>query len=159
VYLYSMHTTDVVDRDDSPITFPTLRHGQLPEHSGAVMNLISIVTKNSLRKEPLGDFKVGDTVDVHVKIKEGDKERIQIFNGTVIARSKKHDAINATFTVRRIVAGEGVERTWPTNSPRIAKVEVTRAGRVRRAKLYYLRGRVGKATKVKEQLVEADAKA
>ena len=115
-------------------------------------NLIEIATKSSLRKEPLGDFKVGDTVDVHVKIKEGDKERIQIFNGTVIAKPRGQDKVNASFTVRRIVAGEGVERTWPTNSPRLAKVEVTRAGRVRRAKLYYLRGRVGKATKVKELL-------
>jgi large subunit ribosomal protein L19 len=121
-----------------------------------MQNLLDIATKSSLRKEPLGDFNVGDTVDVHVKIKEGDKERIQIFNGTVISKAKKHGAINATFTVRRIVAGEGVERTWPINSPRLAKVEVTRQGRVRRAKLYYLRGRVGKSTKVKEQLV-ADA--
>ena len=116
------------------------------------MNLIELATKSSLRKEPLGDFKVGDTVDVHVKIKEGDKERVQIFNGTVIAKSRGQGAINASFTVRRIVAGEGVERTWPTNSPRLAKVEVTRAGKVRRAKLYYLRGRVGKSTKVKELL-------
>lgn len=116
------------------------------------MNLLDIATKSSLRKEPLGDFKVGDTVDVHVKIKEGDKERIQVFNGTVIAKSSNHGAINASFTVRRIVAGEGVERTWPINSPRLAKVDVTRAGKVRRAKLYYLRGRVGKSTKVKELL-------
>lgn len=116
------------------------------------MNLIDIATKSSLRKEPLGDFKVGDTVDVHVKIKEGDKERIQIFNGTVIAKSKKHAAVNSTFTVRRIVAGEGVERTWPVNSPRLAKVEVTRAGKVRRAKLYYLRGLEGKAARIKEKL-------
>ncbi len=120
------------------------------------MNLIDLATKSSLRKEPLGDFKVGDTVDVHVKIKEGDKERIQIFNGTVIARGRGQGSINASFTVRRIVSGEGVERTWPTNSPRLAKVEVVRAGRVRRAKLYYLRGRVGKSTKVKE-LLEAEA--
>ncbi len=123
------------------------------------MNLIDIVTKSSLRKEPLGDFKVGDTVDVHVKIKEGDKERIQLFNGTVIAKARGQGKINASFTVRRIVAGEGVERTWPTNSPRLAKVEVTRAGRVRRAKLYYLRGRVGKATKVKELLAAEAAPA
>ena len=126
------------------------------------MNLIDIATKSSLRKEPLGDFKVGDTVDVHVKIKEGDKERVQIFNGTVIAKSRGQGAINASFTVRRIVSGEGVERTWPINSPRLGKVEVTRAGKVRRAKLYYLRGRVGKSTKVKELLeteVAAPAKA
>ena len=116
------------------------------------MNLLAIVTKNSLRKETLGEFKVGDTVDVHVKIKEGDKERVQIFTGTVIARQRGQGAMEAAFTVRRIIAGEGVERTWPVNSPRLAKVEVVRAGRVRRAKLYYLRGRVGKATKVKELL-------
>ncbi len=122
------------------------------------MNLIDLATKSSLRKEPLGDFKVGDTVDVHVKIKEGDKERIQVFNGTVIARGRGQGAINASFTVRRIVSGEGVERTWPVNSPRLAKVEVTRAGKVRRAKLYYLRGRVGKSTKVKE-LLEAEVAA
>ena len=122
------------------------------------MNLIDLATKSSLRKEPLGDFKVGDTVDVHVKIKEGDKERVQIFNGTVIARARGQGGINASFTVRRIVSGEGVERTWPTNSPRLAKVEVVRAGRVRRAKLYYLRGRVGKSTKVKE-LLEAETAA
>lgn len=122
------------------------------------MNLIDIATQSSLRKEPLGEFKVGDTVDVHVKIKEGDKERVQIFNGTVIAKGRGQGKINASFTVRRIVAGEGVERSWPTNSPRLAKVEVLRAGRVRRAKLYYLRGRVGKATKVKE-LFEAETAA
>lgn len=119
------------------------------------MNLIEIATKSSLRKESLGEFKVGDTVDVHVKIKEGDKERIQIFTGTVIARQRGQGTMNASFTVRRIVSGEGVERTWPVNSPRLAKVEVTRTGKVRRAKLYYLRGRVGKATKVKE-LLEAE---
>ena len=117
-----------------------------------MQNLIAIASKSSLRKEPLGEFKVGDTVDVHVKIKEGDKERIQLFSGTVIARQRGQSAMEASFTVRRIVAGEGVERTWPTNSPRIAKVDVVRAGKVRRAKLYYLRGRVGKATKVKELL-------
>ena len=117
-----------------------------------MQSLIQHVTKSSLRKEPLGEFKVGDTVDVHVKIKEGDKERVQIFTGTVIARQRGQGAMEAAFTVRRIIAGEGVERTWPVNSPRLAKVEVVRAGRVRRAKLYYLRGRVGKATKVKELL-------
>lgn len=120
--------------------------------------LIQHVTKSSQRKEPLGEFKVGDTVDVHVKIKEGDKERIQLFTGTVIGRQKGQGSMEAAFTVRRIVAGEGVERTWPLNSPRLAKVSVVRAGQVRRAKLYYLRGRVGKATKVKE-LLETESKA
>lgn len=122
-------------------------------------DLIQIATKSSLRAEPLGEFRVGDTVDVHVKIKEGDKERIQIFSGTVIARQRGQGAMNASFTVRRIVAGEGVERTWPVNSPRLAKVEVARAGRVRRAKLYYLRGRVGKSTKVKELFLNQAAEA
>ena len=121
------------------------------------MDLLAHVAKSSLRQEPLGDFNVGDVVDVHTRIKDGDKERVQIFNGTVIARFRGHGPVNATFVVRRVVAGEGVERTFPVHSPRIAKVEVVRAGRVRRAKLYYLRDRVGKATKVKEQLVETDA--
>jgi len=94
------------------------------------------------------EFHVGDTVDVHVKIKEGEKERIQIFNGVVI--SKRSRGATATFTVRRIVNEEGVERTWPTLCPNITKIDVRRRGKVRRAKLYYLRGRKGKATKVTE---------
>jgi large subunit ribosomal protein L19 len=116
------------------------------------MDLLSKVSQSSLRAKPIGDFKVGDTVNVHTKIKEGDKERIQIFNGTVIARSNGHGEINDSFTVRRIVAGEGVERIFPVHSPRVEKVEVVRHGQVRRSKLYYLRNRVGKATKVREQL-------
>jgi large subunit ribosomal protein L19 len=100
------------------------------------------------RKQDLPTFHVGDTVNVHYLIREGNKERIQIFNGTVIAR--KGGGVKATFTVRRIVAGEGVERTFPLHSPRVKDVEVKRRGRIRRAKLYYLRDRVGKATKVKE---------
>jgi len=123
------------------------------------LELIKSVEKTSLRKEPLGDFDVGDTVDVHTKIKEGDKERIQIFNGTVIARSNGHGEINDSFTVRRIVAGEGVERCFPVHSPRVEKVEVTRLGQVRRSKLYYLRDRVGKSTKVREQLSTDDGAA
>jgi large subunit ribosomal protein L19 len=121
------------------------------------MDLLKKVSQSSLRAKPIGDFKVGDTVDVHTKIKEGDKERIQIFNGTVIARSNGHGEINDSFTVRRIVAGEGVERCFPVHSPRIDKVEVTRLGQVRRSKLYYLRDRVGKSTKVREQLSADDA--
>jgi large subunit ribosomal protein L19 len=116
------------------------------------MDLLSKVAQSSLRAKPIGDFKVGDTVNVHTKIKEGDKERVQIFNGTVIARSNGHGDINDSFTVRRIVAGEGVERCFPVHSPRVEKVEVTRLGQVRRSKLYYLRDRVGKSTKVREQL-------
>jgi large subunit ribosomal protein L19 len=121
------------------------------------MHLLDIVTKNSLRTESLGDFKVGDVVDVHTRIKEGDKERVQIFNGTVIGIRRGHGKVNGTFTVRRVVSGEGVERTFPSHSPRLVKVDVTRAGAVRRAKLYYLRDRVGKATKVKELLVAEEA--
>ena len=101
-------------------------------------------------------FSIGDTVDVHYLIKEGAKERIQIFNGTVIA--DKHGGTSRTITVRRIVAGQGVERTYPINSPRIKDIQVKRRGKVRRAKLYYLRDRVGKATKVKELIVKGKGK-
>jgi large subunit ribosomal protein L19 len=93
-------------------------------------------------------FDVGDIVDVHQKIVEGDKERIQVFSGTVIL--KKGEGINATFTVRRIVNNEGVERIFPVHSPKIEKIDVKRKSRVRRAKLYYLRERTGKATRLKE---------
>jgi large subunit ribosomal protein L19 len=115
-------------------------------------DLLNSVAQSHLRKEPLGEFDVGDTVNVHTRIKEGDKERVQLFNGTVIAKYRGQGKINATFIVRRVVSGEGVERTFPSHSPRIVKVEVTRRGRVRRAKLFYLRSRVGKSTKVKELL-------
>ena len=100
-------------------------------------------------KEDLPEFEVGDTVDVHIKIVEGDKERQQIFNGTVIGRSDT--GVRATFKVRRIVAGEGVERTFPLHSPAIVKVDVKRKGRVRRSKLYYLRDRVGKSVRVEQR--------
>jgi large subunit ribosomal protein L19 len=96
-------------------------------------------------------FEIGDTVDVHQRILEGAKERIQIFQGVVIAR--KGEGLQEMFTVRRIVQGEGVERVFPVHSPRIAKVEVKRTGEVRRAKLYYLRDRVGKATRLRERKV------
>jgi large subunit ribosomal protein L19 len=95
-------------------------------------------------------FKVGDGVKVHVKVREGDKERIQIFSGIVIA--KKHSGISASFTVRRVTAGEGVERVFPLHSPSIARIEVERVSVPMRAKLYYIRGRIGKdAMKVKEK--------
>ena len=115
--------------------------------------LIAAVEKSSVRQESLGDFNVGDTVDVHTRIKEGDKERVQIFTGTVIRKVAGHGGMNGSFTVRRIVEGEGIERIFPNNSPRVLKVEARRLGRVRRSKLYYLRDRVGKATKVKERQV------
>ena len=101
-----------------------------------------------LKTEEVPQFEIGDTVDVHTKILEGDKERIQVFTGTVIARSGA--GVKEMFTVRRIVAGEGVERKFPIHSPRVAKVEVKRKSVVRRAKLYFLRQRVGKAVRLKE---------
>ena len=104
----------------------------------------------SCMKPELPSFAVGDTVRVQVKIKEGDKERLQAFEGTVIGIKK--GGINSTFTVRRISHGCGVERVFPMHSPNVAEVTVTRKGRVRRSKLYYLRDRVGKAAKVKEQI-------
>lgn len=111
------------------------------------MDALKLISESSLKKEaPV--VLIGDTVKVHVLIKEGDKSRIQVFEGTVIA--KKHGGINETFTVRRISHGCGIERVFPLHSPVVEKVEVVRHGKVRRAKLYYLRGRVGKAAKVKE---------
>ena len=104
------------------------------------------------KKENVSKFEIGDVVNVHCKILEGDKERIQIFNGVVIARSGS--GVRETFTVRRIVAGQGVERKFPVHSPRIAKIEVVRSSIVRRAKLYYLRNRVGKATRLAQRRVE-----
>ena len=95
-------------------------------------------------------FSIGDTVRVYVKIKEGERERLQAFEGTVIAR--KHGGISETFTVRRVSYGVGVERVFPLHSPNVDKVEIVRKGRVRRGKLYYLRERVGKSAKVKEQI-------
>ncbi|HBB19854.1 MAG: 50S ribosomal protein L19 [Ruminococcus sp.] len=113
------------------------------------MNALKLISDASL-KENVPQFEIGDTVKVHVQIKEGDKSRIQVFEGTVIA--KKHGGISETFTVRRVAHGVGIERVFPVHSPVVDKVEVIRHGKVRRAKLYYLRDRVGKAAKVKEQI-------
>lgn len=113
------------------------------------MDALKLISDSSMKKEAPA-VNVGDTVKVHVKIKEGDKYRIQIFEGTVIA--KKHGGINETFTVRRVAHGCGIERVFPLHSPVVDKVEVVRSGKVRRAKLYYLRDRVGKAAKVKEAI-------
>src|SRR6478672_595752 len=110
--------------------------------------ILNLVEKASLKAE-VPQFAIGDTVDVHTRILEGDKERIQIFSGVVIARSGS--GTREMFTVRRIVAGEGVERKFPLHSPRIAKVEVKRSGVTRRAKLYYLRDRVGKSVRLRER--------
>ncbi len=113
------------------------------------MNALEAISNSSIKSE-VPSFEIGDTVKVHVKIKEGDKSRIQVFEGTVIA--KKHGGISETFTVRRVAHGCGIERVFPLHSPVVDKVEVVRRGKVRRAKLYYLRDRVGKAAKVKEQI-------
>ncbi|CCY04109.1 MAG: 50S ribosomal protein L19 [Eubacteriales bacterium] len=110
-------------------------------------NIIDLIESEGIRKD-LPNFNVGDTVKVFVKVVEGNKERLQAYEGTVIAR--KNGGIRETFTVRRICYGVGVERTFPLNSPKIDRIEIVRRGRVRRAKLYYLRDRKGKAAKVKE---------
>jgi large subunit ribosomal protein L19 len=112
--------------------------------------LLALVEESSKKKkEDVPQFTIGDQVDVHVRILEGQKERVQVYSGTVIGR--KGDGMRETFTVRRIVQGEGVERVFPLHSPKVAKVEVKRTGVVRRAKLYYLRDRVGKATRLRER--------
>ncbi len=113
------------------------------------MDVIKELTQDQIRTD-LPKLEIGSTVKVHVKVKEGNRERIQIFEGTII--KIQHGGIQQTFTVRRISYGTGVERTFPVNSPKIAKIEVVRKGKVRRARLFYLRDRVGKAAKVKERL-------
>ena len=113
------------------------------------MDLIKELNKETLAKES-ANVQIGDTIRVHVKVKEGSRERIQVFEGTVIA--KKHGGIEETITVRRLSYGVGVEKVFPVYSPSIEKIEVVRSGKVRRAKLYYLRGRVGKSAKIKEKI-------
>ena len=113
------------------------------------MTAIEKFNQGQLKSE-VADFRIGDTVAVAVKIKEGQKERIQMFEGTVIAR--KGGGLTETFTVRRLSYGVGVERVFPVHSPNVESVKVVRRGKVRRAKLYYLRDRVGKAAKVKEKM-------
>jgi large subunit ribosomal protein L19 len=117
--------------------------------------LIAAIEAAQIKPEVV-DFQVGDTVDVHqVILDDKGKSRTQVFNGVVIAR--RGEGMREMFTVRRIVQGEGVERTWPIHSPKIAKIEVKRTGKVRRAKLFYLRDRVGKATRLKERTPKAEA--
>lgn len=110
--------------------------------------ILKLVEESSLRSD-VAPFEIGDTVDVHTKILEGNKERIQIFSGVVIARSGSGS--REMFVVRRIVAGEGVERKFPVHSPKIEKIEIKRKSVVRRAKLYYLRGRTGRSTRLQER--------
>ena len=116
------------------------------------MNEILRAIEAEQMRNDLPEFHVGDTVKLHVKVKEGNRERIQMFEGTVIKR--QNGGLRETFTVRRLAYGVGVERTFPVNSPIIEKMEETRRGKVRRAKLFYLRDRVGKAAKVKELLTK-----
>jgi large subunit ribosomal protein L19 len=116
--------------------------------------IMNLVEKSSIKAEP-PKFDIGDTVDVHTRILEGEDERIQVFSGTVIARSGSGS--REMFCVRRIVGGEGVERKFPLNSPKVAKIEVKRSGVTRRAKLYDLRDRVGKAVKLRERKTVAKA--
>ena len=113
------------------------------------MDALKLISDSSLKAE-VPVINVGSTVRVHVKIREGERERIQVFEGTIIA--VKGSGVSSTFTVRRVSYGVGVERVFPVHSPNVAKVEIVRTGKVRRAKLYYLRNRVGKAAKVKEQI-------
>ena len=112
------------------------------------MNIIDVLEKEQLRSD-IPEFRTGDTVKVHVKVVEGSRERIQVFEGLVINR--QGGSVRETFTVRRIASGVGVERVFPLHSPRLAKIEVTRRGIVRRAKLYYLRNLTGKAARIREK--------
>lgn len=114
----------------------------------SAQDIIKSIEDAQLRE--VAGFKTGDTVRVHAKVKEGNRERIQVFEGTVIKR--QNGGARETFTVRKQASGVGVEKTWPVHSPIIEKIEVVRRGKVRRAKLYYLRDRVGKAAKVKERV-------
>ena len=112
------------------------------------MNIISVLEQEQLRKD-IPDFRPGDTVKVHVKVVEGNRERVQVFEGVVIGR--QNGGVRETFTVRRVSYGFGVERTFLVHSPRLAKIEVSRRGIVRRAKLHYLRGLTGKAARIRER--------
>jgi large subunit ribosomal protein L19 len=115
-----------------------------------IMDLVKALEQEQMKND-YPDLEIGDYVKVHLKIKEGNRERVQIFEGTVIARKGK--GLSESFTVRRLASGVGVERILPVHSPKIEKIETVRKGKVRRAKLYYLRDRVGKAAKIKERLV------
>ena len=114
-----------------------------------MLDIIRAIELEQIRTD-LPEFNVGDTVKVHIRISEGNKERIQIFEGTVLKR--QNGGLRETFTVRRVASGVGVEKTFPVNAPVIEKIEVVRLGKVRRAKLFYLRDRVGKAAKIKERM-------
>jgi large subunit ribosomal protein L19 len=112
------------------------------------MNLVKQIAAEQIRTD-IPEFKAGDNISVHYKIKEGEKERIQVFQGTVL--QSRNSGLDETFTVRKISSGVGVERIFPTNSPNIDKIEVNRRGKVRRARIFYLRGRSGKSARIKEK--------
>lgn len=114
-----------------------------------MLDIIKAIESEQIRTD-LPDFNVGDTIKVHIKISEGNKERIQVFEGTVLKR--QNGGLRESFTVRRVASGVGVEKTFPVNAPVIDKIEIVRLGKVRRAKLFYLRDRVGKSAKVKERM-------
>ncbi len=114
------------------------------------MDALKLIAQDSLKSEVSESIKVGNTIKIWVKIREGERERLQAFEGTVIAR--KGSGVSETFTVRRVSYGVGVERVFPIHSPNVDKIELIRTGKVRRSKLYYLRDRVGKAAKVKQQI-------
>jgi large subunit ribosomal protein L19 len=138
------------ERCNEEATYWATKQITIPQSEIDIMSqvIMDLVEKTALKENP-PEFEIGDTVDVHLKILEGNKERIQVFTGVVIGRSGSGS--REMFAVRRIVAGEGVERKFPVHSPRIEKVEVKRSGVVRRAKLYFLRDRVGKAVRLKER--------
>lgn len=115
---------------------------------GRILDILNAIAKEQLKEIP--ELRIGDTIKVHIKVREGNRERIQIFEGTLIA--KKHGGISETITIRRLSSGVGVEKVFPVHSPNIDKFEVVRHGKARRAKLYYLRDKIGKAAKVKQQL-------
>ena len=114
-----------------------------------MLEIIRAIELEQIRTD-LPEFSVGDTVKVHIKVSEGNKERVQVFEGTVLKR--QNGGLRETFTVRRVASGVGVEKTFPVNAPVIEKIEIVRLGKVRRAKLFYLRDRVGKSAKVKERM-------
>ena len=135
---------------DGPLLHLVLRTSKNVQ-GGTTMSAQDIIKRiEDAQLREVAEFKTGDTVRVHAKVKEGNRERIQVFEGTVIKR--QNGGARETFTVRKQASGVGVEKTWPVHSPIIEKIEVVRRGKVRRAKLYYLRDRVGKAAKVKERV-------
>ena len=137
-------------KQDGPLLRQVLRTSKFVQ-GGTTMNAQDIIKSiEDAQLREVAEFRTGDTVRVHAKVKEGNRERIQVFEGTVIKR--QNGGARETFTVRKNASGVGVEKTWPVHSPIIEKIEVVRRGKVRRAKLYYLRDRVGKAAKVKERV-------